>query len=111
MISESLSVRMHLFKGEYPAFMPQAVKAVLEHPNLARADFEKLDAFSKMFELDWRADRSVPNKNQLLATHPIYLNEKDQSNFCRYGEIGNFEVSAMLRHACTPFVKSCLLIS
>ena len=62
MISESISVRLHLFKGQYPAFMPQAVKAIMEHPNLARADFDKLDAFAKMFELDWRGDRSVPNK-------------------------------------------------
>jgi hypothetical protein len=37
-IAESLSVRLHLFKGEYPAFMPQAVKAVMEHPNISQSD-------------------------------------------------------------------------
>lgn len=37
-ISESVSVRLNLFDGKYPAFMPQAVRAVMEHPNLAKSD-------------------------------------------------------------------------
>ena len=52
-ISESISVRLHLFKGNYPAFMSHAVRAVMEHPNLTQSEREKLNTFTKMFELDW----------------------------------------------------------
>lgn len=44
-ISESIAVRLNLFGGEYPAFMPQAIKAVMEHPNLAKTDKSKLNTF------------------------------------------------------------------
>ena len=76
-ISESISVRLNLFEGSYPSFMPQAVKAVMEHPNLAKTDYAKLDTFCRMFELDWRGDRAISNKQEFLATNPIYLTEKD----------------------------------
>ena len=104
-IAESIAVRLHLFNGEYPAFMPQAVRAVMEHPNLLRADYDKLDTFAKMFELDWRGDRTVPNKKEPLASHPVYLTIQDRSNFARYGEVGNFELLGMLRQACVPFLE------
>jgi len=94
-----------LFNGDYPAFMPQAVKAVMEHPNTSQVDYEKLNTFTKMFELDWRGDRSLSNKDEFLASNPVYLKERDQSNFKLYGEIGNFEVTSMLRRACAPFVE------
>jgi|DEB0MinimDraft_12_1074336.scaffolds.fasta_scaffold21400_1 hypothetical protein len=58
-----------------------------------------------MFELDWRGDRDIANKREFLSTNPIYLGDHDKSNFKGYGEIGNFEVTAMLRHACAPFVE------
>lgn len=74
MISESICVRMNLFDGKYPAFVPQAVKAVMEHPNLASSDRSKLDAFSTIFELDWRGDRDITNKREFLATNPVHLN-------------------------------------
>ena len=61
-ISESIAVRLNLFGGDYPAFMPQAVKAVMEHPNLAKTDRTKLDTFCKMFELDWRGDTALANR-------------------------------------------------
>ena len=67
-IVESLSVRLihlirlNLFNGQYPAFMPHAIRAVMEHPNLTKADYEKLDGFCKIFELDWRGDRLATNK-------------------------------------------------
>ena len=51
MISESVCVRLNLFQGDYPAFMPQAVKAVMEHPNLSKSDYSNLDTFAKMLEL------------------------------------------------------------
>ena len=78
--------------------MPQAVKAILEHPNLTKSDYKKLDTFAKMFELDWRSDRKLENKKEFLATHPVYT--KNEPNIEGYGQIGNFEVSAMLRVAC-----------
>jgi len=39
-ITESLCVRLNLFEGTYPAFLPQAVKAVMEHPNLRSSDYD-----------------------------------------------------------------------
>lgn len=105
-ISESISVRLNLFQGTYPGFMPQAVKAVMEHPNLSKSDYAKLDSFCRMFELDWRGDRSLNNKSQFLATNPVYLGEHDQTNFRKYGDIGNFEVTTLLRLACSPFIET-----
>ena len=104
-ISESICVRLHLFAGSYPAFMPHAVKAIMEHPNLSKVDYDKLNTFSRMFELDWRGDRSINNKQEFLATNPVYMGVRDQTNFKGYGDIGNFEVTSMLRQACVPFVE------
>ena len=101
-ICESIVVRLHLFKGNYPAFMPQVVRGVMEHPKLLKTDYQKVNTFAKMFELDWRGDVSIQNKNQFLATNPVYLNQ--ESNFNSYGTIGNFEVTKMLQNACAPFV-------
>jgi hypothetical protein len=70
----------------------------MEHPNLAKADYSKLETFSKMFELDWRGDRTLPNKREFLATNPVYF--KGNSNVDAYGKIGNFEASSMLKKAC-----------
>ena len=105
-ISELVSIRLHLFNGNYPEFMPQAVKAVMEHPNLSKVDYDKLNTFSRMFELDWRGDRSLKNKKEFLATNPVYLGTRDQTNFRGYGDIGNFEVTSLLRRACVPFVEN-----
>lgn len=104
-IAESISVRLHIFNGEYPEFMPQTVKAILEHPNLSMVDYDKLNTFSRMFELDWRGDRSIANKNEFLATKPIYINENDKSNIAGYEDLGRFELSVLMKYACTPFVE------
>lgn len=104
-ITESIVARLHLFNGEYPAFMPQAVRAVMEHPSLAHADYDKVNTFAKMFELDWRGDRAISNKKEFLSSHPVYLRAQDQSNVAGYGIVGNFELLAMLRQACTSFVE------
>lgn len=104
-LSEQLVVRLYLFNGKYPDFMPQMVRAIMEHPNMASADYSKVDSFCEMFELDWRGDRALANKKEFLATNPLYLTEKDKDNFTGYGHIGNFEVTAMLRQACVPFVE------
>lgn len=103
-ITESLCVRLNLFEGNYPAFFPHLIRAVQEHPNTTKSDYAKLDSFCKLFDLDWRGDRDVKNKKEFLASNPIYLTENDRSNFQGYGHIGNSEVTAMLRKACTPFV-------
>jgi hypothetical protein len=76
---ESLSIRLNLFEREYPAFLPQAVKGIMEHPHISRADYRTLDAYCKLFHLDWRADATVANKEEFMATHPIYLNSKDST--------------------------------
>ena len=78
----------------------------MEHPNMSQSDQQKMDTFSKMFELDWRGDRSVTNKREFMSLNPVYLNTKDQSNVAGYGVIGEFELLAMLRSACTPFVEN-----
>ena len=76
-ITESIVQRLYLFEGSFPAFLPQAVKAIMEHPNMSQSDQQKMDTFSKMFELDWRGDRSVTNKREFMSLNPVYLNTKD----------------------------------
>ena len=88
---------MALFNGEYPAFIPQVVRGVMEHPNLSKADYSKINTFCQMFELDWRGDRAISNKKEFMGSHPIYISESDGSNYVGYGEVGNFEATAMLR--------------
>jgi len=70
MISENLAVRLNMFyeqqKGpsdRYPAFLPQTVKAIMDHPNLANSDRHLLDTYCYMFELDWRGDRTLKNQD------------------------------------------------
>lgn len=103
-ITEQLVIRLGLFNGEYPAFVPQLVRAVMEHPNLSRVEYSKISTFCQMFELDWRGDQALANKKEFLATNPVYVTEADRSNFEGYGSVGNFEVTAMLRQACVPYV-------
>lgn len=104
-IAEAVCVRLHMFNGKYPTFMPHTVQAILEHPNISKVDFDKLSTFSRMFELDWRGDRLVKNKQQFLATNPVYLNPVDKSNTLGYGDLTEEDVSTQLRQACTPFVE------
>jgi len=77
----------------------------MEHPNLTKTSFDTLDMYSKMFELDWRGDRSIDNKKEYLSMNPVYVNMRDSQNFKRYGEFGNFEAKAMIRNACIPFIE------
>lgn len=48
-LAESLCVRLNLFQQKYPAFLPQVVRAVLEHENLAGSDYSVLDSYCKLF--------------------------------------------------------------
>ena len=83
-MTENLSLRLYLFNYEYPLFLPQVVKAVMEHPNLLKSDRDQLDLYCKMFELDWRADRNFQNKQEFMSTNPIYI---EGSNVKSYGEV------------------------
>jgi len=71
----------------------------MEHPNLARSDRETLDTYCKMFELDWRADHSIKNRDELMATNPIYLHPHDKSSLVLNGTISNEAVSEALIRA------------
>ena len=62
LLTESLCVRMNLFQKKYPAFLPQVIKAIQEHPNLSNSDYNKLCAYCKLFELDWRGDTALANR-------------------------------------------------
>lgn len=83
-LTENLCLRMYLFNYEYPAFLPQAVRAVVEHPNLLHSDTAQIELYCRMFELDWRGDRSYANKQEFMSTNPIYI---DGTNLKAYGEI------------------------
>lgn len=71
----------------------------MEHNNLARSDRETLDTYCKMFELDWRADHSITNRDEMMATNPIYLNTQDRSSLEAYGVISNEAVGEKLTRA------------
>ena len=85
--------------------MPQLVRGIMEHPSLSKADFATLDNYCSMFDLDWRGDRSVSNKQEWLSTNPVYLNARDLSSVEGYGQVGPFEVTAMMRAACQPYLS------
>ena len=97
-------MRLNLFGGDYPAFMPQAIKAVMEHPNLAKSDRSKLDTFCKMFELDWRGDRTIDNKKEFLSSNPVYFDRTLNSNLCGYQ--GPVQVTSLIRNACQDYVET-----
>lgn len=61
-LTENMCLRLYLFNYEYPAFVPQIIKAVREHPNLLKSDRDQLEIYCRMFEVDWRGDRSTLNK-------------------------------------------------
>lgn len=72
----------------------------MEHKNLQRSDYATLDAYTKLFNLDWRGDSTIANKDEWLATHPIYTNWKDQTSLNAVGEVNNENVTQALREAC-----------
>jgi hypothetical protein len=61
-LTENMCLRLYLFNYEYPAFVPQIIRAVREHPSLLKSDRDQLELYCRMFELDWRGDRSSENK-------------------------------------------------
>jgi hypothetical protein len=72
-LAESISIRLHLFKKDYPNFLPQIVKAIMQHPNLKNSDRSSLNTFCTLFELDWKQDKTVENREKFLVETPVYL--------------------------------------
>ena len=100
-IVENLCVRLYLFNYEYPRFLPQIVKAIIEHPNLLTSDKDHLDTYCKMFELDWRGDRSYQTLQEFMFNTPIHV---EGENIKSYGVVTNEEVEERLMRACAPYV-------
>jgi hypothetical protein len=98
---ESLSIRFYLFNYEYPSFLPQAVRAIMEHPNLLKSDKDMLDSYCRMFELDWRGDKLAVVNKEFMSYQPIWL---DGPNLKDYGTLTNERLRDMLQRACAPYV-------
>jgi len=92
LLTESLCCRLNLFQNKYPAFVPQVIKGIQEHKNLANSDRYMLDSYCKLFELDWRGDTSLENREEFMMTNPVYLNEKDKTNLVAKGRMDNANV-------------------
>ena len=67
-----------------------------------------LNSYCKLFELDWRGDVSLENREQFLMQNPIYIHSKDQANLVEKGEISNSNVLTQIRQACQPFLPDLL---
>lgn len=91
-----------MFNYDYPNFLPQAIKAIIEHPNLQRSDKDHLEIYCKMFELDWKGDTSYKNKQEFMFSNPIYI---QGDNIKAHGEITGEKVKEKLQRACAPYVE------
>ncbi len=74
----------------------------MEHPNLLRSDKDQLELYCRMFELDWRGDQQLENRQEFLFSNPIYL---DGENIKAYGQITDDVVKEKLQRACAPYVE------
>lgn len=79
----------------------------MEHPNLSNFDRANLDTYCTVFELDWRGDRSIDNREEFLMTNPVYMHKKDwlateTSHFDKYKD-GEY-IKQRVRTAHTPFL-------
>jgi len=107
MLVESLVVRLNLFNQKYPAFLPQVVKAIMEHPNLSNFDRANLDTYCTVFELDWRGDRSIENRDEFLMTNPVYMHKNDwlATETTHFDKFKDEEyIKNRVRNAHTPFL-------
>jgi hypothetical protein len=113
MLVESLVVRLNMFSQKYPAFLPQVVKAIMEHPNLSNFDRANLDTYCTVFELDWRGDRSIDNRDEFLMTNPVYMHKKDwlATETTHFDEFKDGEyIKKRVRTAHTPFLDELVKI-
>ena len=92
MLVESLSVRLNLFNNKYPSFLPHIVKAIMEHKNLANSDKSTLQSFCMLFELDWKGDNVLENREELLMTNPVYMSPMTMSNVSDIAEMDETRV-------------------
>ena len=104
MLVESLSIRLNLFNNKYPTFVPQTAKAILEHPNLANSDRSTLTTFCSLFELDWKGDSALENREQLLMTNPIYTHPLNMTNIQDIEQADNGKFKEMIQRASQPFL-------
>jgi len=61
-----------------------------------------MEIYCKIFELDWKLDKDLVNRQEFMYTNPIYL---DGENIKSYGELNNEAVIKMIQKACVPFVE------
>lgn len=61
-----------------------------------------LDAYCKVFEVDWRGVKEVEQNKEFLFSHPIHV---EGSNVKAYGMVDDVKVKEMLKRACVPFVE------
>lgn len=101
-LTESLCQRLYLFNYEYPAFLFQAVKGIMDHPSLLKSDKDMLDSYCKIFEVDWRGIKDVEQNKHFMHSHPIHV---EGSNVNGYGVLDDEKVKEMLKRACVPFVQ------
>jgi len=60
-----------------------------------------LDAYCKMFELDWRGEKQAILNKEFLSSSPINI---EGTNLKDYGELTNEKLRHMLKKACSPYV-------
>ena len=101
-ISKNLAVRLYMFNYEYPTFLTEMIKGVIEHPSILHSDRVHLETFCKMFELDWRGDKTFKNKEEFLSRRPIYLKG---DNFKAYADLDQEGLRKMIKKSCTPYVE------
>lgn len=79
----------------------------MEHPNLSNFDRANLDTYCTVFELDWRGDRNIDNREEFLMTNPIYINRKEwlatnTDHFAKFKDPEYIKERVKLAH--TPFL-------
>ena len=67
-----------------------------------------MDAYCKLFELDWRGDVALENRENLLMQSPIYTHASDRSGLSHKSQVTNTSVVTHLKQACSPYLPSLL---
>ena len=71
-----------------------------------------MDAYCKLFELDWRGDTDLENREQFMMSNPVYLSHKDRTNLndsLGNEPVTNERVLKQIRQACQPFLPDLLM--
>lgn len=59
-----------------------------------------IDTYCRLFELDWRGDSDIDNREQFMMYKPIYMHQSDRPNLATYGEMNNDKVVTEIKRAC-----------